>query len=144
VTFSIRTLLLLILIVACGMSGTRWWLHVSQERRKLSEWDPTRNEIFDWAEPRKAIAAPVLDEMRSELMRAAYFDSKERKLAICNRYIDTLLRPYDKHDKYYRPDLGRAFDQLGAILEFSEEDTERLAARLGYDLKNDCRIPFDE
>lgn len=140
VKFSIRSLLLLTLIVAVGLAGTRWWLRVSEERRRLSEFDPTLNEIFDWPEDRQAIAKPVLDEMRAELLDAAWFSSEERKLAICNRYIDVLAQ---SHDKWYRPDLGRAFYDLGCILRFSDEEKEKLAARLGYDVNTGSRIPFD-
>jgi hypothetical protein len=55
----------------------------------LSGFDPTLDQIFDWPKDRKEIAKPVLDEMHAELMDATYFSSKEHKLAICKRYIET-------------------------------------------------------
>jgi hypothetical protein len=138
--FSIRSLFLLVMLVALGASGARWWLRVSEEQRYLSEFDPTLNQIFDWPEDRKAIAKPMLDEMRSELMDAAWFGSQEQKLAICNRYIDTLAQ---SHHKSYRTDLGRAFADLGGILRFSDDETEKLAARLGFDMKADRRAMLE-
>src|SRR5688572_32778426 len=120
--FSIRSLFLLILLAAIGASGARWWLRVSEERRYLSEFDPTRDQIVNWPEDRQAVAKPVLDDLRAELMDAAYFASKQRKLAICNRYIDLLSQT---HKKSYRADLGRAFADLGGILEFPDADKNR-------------------
>jgi hypothetical protein len=122
------------------MAGVRWWLRVSEERRWLSEFDPTRDQIFDWPEDRKAIARPVLDEMRAELLDAAWFGPQERKLAICNRYIDVLA---PAHDRSYRPDLGRAFADLGAILRFSDDEAAKLAARLGFDVEADRRAEVE-
>jgi hypothetical protein len=136
VRFSIRSLLLMIFVAAVGASGARWWLRVSEERRYLSEFDPTRDQIVNWPEDRQAIARPVLDDLLAELMDAAYFASKQRKLAICNRYIDLLSQ---SHHKSYRADVGRAFADLGEILRFPDADTKRLAARLGFDVEGDRR-----
>jgi hypothetical protein len=115
-------------------------LRVSEERRYLSEFDPTRDQIVNWPEDRQAIAKPVLDDLRAELMDAAYFASKQRKLAICNRSIDLLAQ---SHHKSYRSDLGRAFADLGEILRFPDADTERLAARLGFDVEADRRAQLE-
>ena len=115
----------------------RWWLFVSEERRWLSEFDPTRDHIFDWPEDRKEIAKPVLDEMRAELMNAAYFGPEEHKLAICKRYIEILEQ---SHDKWYQPDLGQVFADLGGILGFTEDETQTLVDGLGYDVRAGRRI----
>lgn len=138
VRFSIRSLFLWVLLGAVVVSGTRWWLRVSEERRYLAEFDPTRNEIFDWPEDRQAIAKPVFDEMRAELMDA-WFRSEEQKLVICNRYIDVLAQ---SHDQWHQPDLGRAFHRLGGILGLSDHNTAKLAARLGYDVETGQRFPL--
>jgi hypothetical protein len=133
-------LFLLTLLVAIGASCARWWLRVSEDGRYLSEFDPTLDQIFDWPDDRKAIAKPVLDEMRAELMDAAWFGSEEQKLAICNRYIDILAQ---SHDQWDRPDLGRAFADLGGILRFSDSETEGLAARMGFDVEADRRARLE-
>jgi hypothetical protein len=138
--FSIRSLFLLMLLAAVGASGARWWLRVSEERRYLSDFDPTRDQIVNWPEDRQALAKPLLDDLRAELMDAAYFASKERKLAICNGYIDLLSQ---SHHKSYCVDLGRAFADLGGILAFSDADKKRLAARLGFDVEADRRAEVE-
>lgn len=134
--FSSRSLLLLVLLAAVGTAGLRWWLGVSEERRLLNEFDPTLNEIFDWPEDRKAIARPVLDQMRAELLGAAWFGSQRQKLEICNRYAAVFEQ---QHDRWDRPDLGRAFAHLGDILRFPQETTDQLAGRLGFDAARDRR-----
>jgi hypothetical protein len=140
VKFSIRSLLLLVLLAAVGLSGLRWWLLVSEERRLLHSFDPTLNEIFDWPEDRQELAKPVLDEMRAELLDAAWFGSEEQKLAICHRYADILAQ---RHDRWDRPDLGRAFAHLGDILGFPQENTDQLAGQLGFDAARDRRIMME-